>query len=157
MSILKSSYFVLNISFHSGPSSSFNDDLPPQHCSSSSSSSTVLLLIDLLLRRVSGPVSRFEMRSRLDLEDLDEAVFSGRVSGVDVAEDQFQAAFVEEALDESVEVIFVEIAASTVGFAHHVHDIASGTRQLHHLPEGGGRQVSLGETAGASQSVVLSD
>ena len=64
-------------------------------------------------------------------------------------EDQFDSAFVDEPLDEGVEMIFVDIAVSTVCFAHHVDDEASGARQLHHLPEGGRRQMRLREATGA--------
>ena len=115
--------------------------------------STVFLV--LVLRRISRPIAGFEMRSFENLEDLDEAVLAGGVSGVDVAEDQFQPAFVDEALDEAVEVILVESAVATIGFAHDVDDEAARFRQFYHFPEGGRRQMGLGEAASAGQSVKL--
>merc|ERR1719378_121377 len=118
------------------------------------SHSTVLVV--LVLRRVARPEAGFEMRSLEDFEDLDEAVFAGGVSGVDVTKDEFQPAFVEEALDEGVEVILVESAVSSVGFAHDVDDESAGFRQFDHLPKGGRRQMSLGEASSARQSVKLS-
>ena len=95
------------------------------------------------------------MRSLEDFEDLNEAVLSGRVAGVDVAEDQFQPAFVDEALDEAVEVVAEKRAVSTIGFAHDVDDEAARFCQLDHLPKGGRHQVSFRETAGARHRVVL--
>ena len=60
------------------------------------------------------------MRSLLDFEDLNKAVISGSVIGVDVAEDEFHSVLIDEALDQSVEVVLVKGAISTIGFAHHV-------------------------------------
>ena len=90
------------------------------------------------------------MRSFLDFEDLHESVVSGRVAGVDVAEDEFHSVLVDEALDQSVEVVLVKGAVSTIGFAHHVDDEAANFRQLDHLPKGGRKQMSFGKTTSAS-------
>ena len=90
------------------------------------------------------------MRSLLDFEDLNKAVISGSVIGVDVAEDEFHSVLVDEALDQSVEVVLVKGAVSTVSLPHHVDDEAANFRQLDHLPKGGRKQMSFGKTTSAS-------